>query len=262
MVASMALASTAAAATPEVSANWSGYVVGAASGAPATTFSDVAATWVEPKVRCTTGDIAAAAFWVGLGGSQNTSTALEQLGTQATCSANGVASYRAWYELVPAPSVTIRLKVRPGDTMRAALAVSGNEVTLTMLDVTRRTRFTRQLTLAQPPDVSSAEWIAEAPSLCADPSHCRIVPLADFGSVDFSSASAIANAHPGRIVDSTWEATPIDLASDSRQFLGGTSASYGALPSNLGPDGGSFSVAWQPSPPTIAGGGLDGRLLG
>jgi hypothetical protein len=44
------------------------------------------------------------------------------------------------------------------------------------------------------PTVSSAEWIAEAPSRCVSSSSqdCHILSLADFGSVTFTGASARA----------------------------------------------------------------------
>ena len=53
---------------------------------------------------------AAAAFWVGLGGYNANSQALEQAGTASDCDAtSGEPSYYAWYELVPDPSVTTKL---------------------------------------------------------------------------------------------------------------------------------------------------------
>ena len=38
--------------------------------------------------------------WVGLGGYAQTSRALEQIGTEADCSAAGQATYSAWFEVV------------------------------------------------------------------------------------------------------------------------------------------------------------------
>ena len=56
----------------------------------------------------------------------------------------------------------------------------------------------------QNPDTSSAEWIAEAPSQCDSTSSCTPLPLADFGTVQFTGASATANGHTGSIDDSNW----------------------------------------------------------
>jgi Peptidase A4 family len=57
------------------------------------------------------------AFWVGLGGFSETSQALEQIGTEANCSTAGKAKYAMWYELLPAASVPIKLKVFPGNAI-------------------------------------------------------------------------------------------------------------------------------------------------
>ena len=74
-------------------------------------------TWVQPAIDCTSTGSSASAFWVGLGGNTDGSNALEQAGTGAECDENGVATYYAWYELVPAPSITIPLAIEPGDTI-------------------------------------------------------------------------------------------------------------------------------------------------
>ena len=42
--------------------------------------------------------------------------ALEQLGTSISCDGNSTTpAYAAWWEIVPAASVPIPLKIRPGD---------------------------------------------------------------------------------------------------------------------------------------------------
>ena len=124
-------------ADKEVSSNWSGYVatgIGSTTNtASATTqFKRVTATWQQPAATCTgTGTASASAVWVGLGGYSTKSTALEQTGTSADCSAAGKASYYAWYELVPEPSITIKnLKIFPGDLITASVVVNGTEVLL------------------------------------------------------------------------------------------------------------------------------------
>jgi hypothetical protein len=109
------------------------------------------------------------------------------------------------------------------------------------------------------PDVSSAEWIAEAPSICeaADASstgNCTPVSLANFGTVTFTDASATANGTTGTISSSAWSAQRVQLDGSNGVATGyhgiqdlsangGGSAS--ATPSSLSPDGSSFSVAWQ-----------------
>src|ERR1700733_5637189 len=91
LAATLAGAAPAAAATEQVqeaaSENWAGYVVSPNNG---TNFSSVVASWVEPSASCSTASGAThAAFWVGLGGSNGQSQALEQTGTEVDCSATG-----------------------------------------------------------------------------------------------------------------------------------------------------------------------------
>jgi hypothetical protein len=235
---------------PQVSSNWSGYAAVAPADATAA-FSDVTATWVQPKVKCSAGRGDSAAFWVGLGGDLVDSQSLEQLGTEADCDAGGAApTYGAWWEIVPAASVAIPLKIRAGDRVTAAVLVRGQTVTMSLKDTTRRTRFAKTITAPQQLDVSSAEWIAEAPSTCSASGRCRALPLTQFGSVTFTNAAATANAHPGTISDPSWVAAPIELIADGGggRFFGRgdiLGPGVGAVPGDLSADGRSFSVAWQ-----------------
>ena len=253
LAASLLVPGMAFAGTPEISSNWSGYVAVAADGAPAATFSDVTGTWIQPKASCSAGRTDAAAFWVGLGGNSSDSQALEQLGTSISCDGNSATpTYEAWWEIVPAASFPIRLKIRPGDRINAAVLVNGQTVTMSLKNLTRHTRFSKTMTLTQPLDVSSAEWIAEAPSNCTSSGRCTAVPLTQFGNVTFTNAAAIGNAHAGTITDPTWASIQIELISDgatSRFFGTGDplGPAVGALPSDLSADGRSFSVSWQPN---------------
>ena len=106
-----------------------------------------------------------------------------QLGTGVDCDGNSTTpTYYAWWELVPASSVRIKLKIFPGDTINAAVLVNGQTLTFSLKDLTRGTRFSKVLTTSQPLDTGSAEWIAEAPSECTVTGFCRTVPLTNFGS--------------------------------------------------------------------------------
>ena len=258
LLASLVVAGAALADPPEVSSNWSGYVAVAPLGA-ATSFSDVTGTWTQPTATCVSGRVAAAAFWVGLGGNSPDSQALEQLGTSISCDGNSTTpAYAAWWEIVPAASVPIPLKIRPGDVVNAAVLVTGQTVTMSLKDLTRHTRFSKTMTLTQTLDVSSAEWIAEAPSDCSTTGRCRAVPLTQFGNVTFTKAAAIGNAHPGTISDPlaaanpVWLPAPIELIGDGNtgRFFGTgdpLGPGIGAVPGSLSADGRSFSVSWQPN---------------
>jgi len=216
------------------SSNWAGYV----ASATGVSFSDVKGTWVQPSVTCTTG-ATYSSFWVGLGGYATASQALEQIGTSADCSTRGRPTYYAWYELVPSPPVRVALTVAPGNTLTGEVAVNGTAVTLTLTDVTTGKTFTTTQTVAAP-DISSAEWIAEAPSACDARSRCQVLPLANFGTVAFSTASAVANGAPGALTGTAWATDAIQLASRT---------GLSATPSAVGADGASFTVATSASAP-------------
>jgi hypothetical protein len=224
-----------------VSSNWAGYAVTGSSSAP-TSFSSVSAIWKQPKATCTIGSATYSAFWVGLGGFSETSRALEQIGTSADCTAAGKAMHYMWYELVPAPSAPIKLKVFPGNVIAALVSVAGTKVTLQIRNLTRKTKFTKVVRMSAP-DLSSAEWVAEAPSACTASGSCTVLPLTNFGTVPFAQASATANGHTGPISDAAWSATTIQLVADANAT--GEPAPAGAVPSALSPDGTVFTVTMQ-----------------
>jgi hypothetical protein len=240
------------AADAQVSSNWAGYAAIAPDGA-AVAFANVTGTWTVPRVKCTEGRSDAVAFWVGLGGYSDTSQSLEQLGTAARCDGAGSApTYFAWWEIVPAASVPIRLKVKPGDVINAAVAVNGQKVAMSLKDLTRKTRFSKVQTVAQDLDVTSAEWIAEAPASCTTIDQCHVLKLSNFGAVTFTGIAATGNSHPGTLADetNTWVTTPIELIADGSgsSFLDQSDplgSAVGAVPGEVSADGRSFGVTWQ-----------------
>jgi hypothetical protein len=119
----------------------------------------VSGAWRQPTATCTVGTPTYSAFWVGLGGFSTTSQALEQVGTQANCSATGRVTYSVWYKLLPAAPVTIKLPIKAGDGIAASVAVSTTNVTIRITNVTQKKKtFQKRLTMASPtPDVASAE---------------------------------------------------------------------------------------------------------
>jgi len=243
------------AASGSVSQNWAGYVVGGSDSS--TQFSNVSGSWVQPTSKCSSGQDDAA-FWVGIGGDggqssslgqsglgDGSSTSLEQIGTEGNCTGNGT-QYYAWYELVPAAPVQLNLAIHPGDHITASVSVNGGNTSFSLTDKTTGQSFSK--TVSSPnPDTSSAEWVAEAPSQCDGSGSCTPLPLSDFGTVDFSNATATANGHTGPISDPNWTAQPIALGSGGTYDIGYGSSqnTAGASPSSLSSDGSSFSVAWQ-----------------
>jgi hypothetical protein len=237
------------------SSNWAGYAVTPITGSGVASFSNIFGTWVQPAAGCTSGTASYSAFWVGLGGLSGGSGALEQIGTDANCTSANTPVCAAWYELLPAPPVPLKLAVKPGDTISAAVTVSGQTVFMRLRNLTRGTVVNKKLRMATP-DLSSAEWIAEAPSACNGSGRCSPLPLADFGSVDFLKAAATGAGHSGLIADPAWSATAISLdgsnaGSFARRAGSGTTAS--AVPTALTTSG-SFTVNWQQNPPASLNG--------
>lgn len=175
------------------STNWGGYA--AASG----TYTSVSSTWTEPSASC--GSTASyASFWTGLDG--YASSSVEQTGTMVECS-GGVAYQYSWYEMYPANPVYFSNTLRAGDVMTATVsATSSGAFTLYLRDATQGWSHTINQTnssLAR----ASAEVIAEAPY------SGGVLPLADFGTVNFSNSTVnggtlgAANPTPITMVTST-----------------------------------------------------------
>jgi Peptidase A4 family len=197
------------------STNWSGY---AATGS----FTSVSANWTEPTGHCTSAT-RYSSFWVGLDGFN--STTVEQTGSEVDCS-GGSPVYYSWYEMYPAFPVNFSNTVRPGDKFFGSVTFNGgSSYTLVLQDITQGWKHTVNKSLSGAAN-SSAEVIAEAPCCTASGG---ILPLADFGTVNFSNAtangSAIGNSSP----------VQIDMIDNSGRLKDQTSSLSG---------GGSFSDTW------------------
>ena len=171
------------------STNWSGY---ASTSGP---FTSVSASWAQPSGTCTS-QTTYSAFWVGLDG--DGSNTVEQTGSEVDCS-GGSPVYYAWYEMYPKLPVNFSNPVDPGDTFKASVTASGSKFTLTISDTTKGWKQTESQTSSTAKKYS-AEVIAEAPCCTAGGG---ILPLTDFGTVNFTSAkvngSAIGNSSPEKI---------------------------------------------------------------
>jgi hypothetical protein len=164
------------------SSNWAGYAV---AGGP---YSSVGAQWTVPAVRASyRGSFSA--LWVGIDGF--TSSALIQAGTEADYF-NGAAHYSAWWEILPAPAVTIRtLSVRPGDRMSVTITrVSSGRWRIVVKDARSGSYAT---TRAYTGSASSAEWIEEAPIVSG-----RTTLLAAHSTIVFDHAS-LDGGNPGLV---------------------------------------------------------------
>jgi hypothetical protein len=238
--------SLAGAESAAVSANWSGYAVTGTSSS--SRLDRVSGRWVQPTGRCLKGQETYSVTWVGLGGFREGSKALEQTGTAVDCTSSGRAIYSAWYELVPAAPVTMQLTVNPGDTMAASVAENAGRTILQVRDLSTGSSRTAVRTVAAP-DISSAEWIVEAPSLCFTSTHCTPLPLTDFGTVSFSDAAvSIAKSQRVAIDARTLRVTRLELRDyaqgPGRRFTAAVTPATG-IASALSAAGNAFTVTWE-----------------
>jgi hypothetical protein len=210
-------ARTGAVKNGTTSTNWSGYAVTGGSGA----FNSVSSNWTEPSANCS-GGTQYAAFWVGLDGYNSDS--VEQTGSDSDCS-GGSPDYYGWYEMYPADPVYFTNPVSPGDSMSASVTVSGTNYTLTLTDSTQGWTQTEHETGSF--SNSSAEVITEAPSSSEGP-----LPLADFGTINYSGASANGSSMGSQ------NPTSITMVGSSGDQLDSTSGIDGS---------GDFSNTWQAS---------------
>jgi hypothetical protein len=155
----------------------------------------------------------------------------------------------AWYELVPAASHTIPLQVRPGDEVAASVAYASGAVTVALSDLTSHRAF-RTTLHPSVVDVTSAEWILEAPSACiAGTGACQTLPLTNFGHTTFAHARGEGAGGPfGTISRGPWVHTRITLVPGGQQFATFRSGSvpFGtAKPSGLNSYGGAFNVTYK-----------------
>lgn len=137
------------------------------------------------------------------------------------------------YPANPVNLSSTQFPVKPGDKISAEVQYTGSAFVLSMYNVTESVSYS--ITISQSASSylrSSAEWVVEAPTSGATG---QVLPLANFGIVNFSGCSATLNGHTGSISDASWQNDPITMETNTGAFE--------AVPSALSPDGKSFSVA-------------------
>jgi hypothetical protein len=149
------------------SANWSGYNQGLLEKGKL--FTAVTGLFQVPHAtQRNAGAQEYSSTWVGVGGGCVTANCsvgddtLIQAGTEQDVAPNGAASYYAWFELIPAPSIRIPLTVRPYDwvSVRIVQKVPG------LWSIRVANKDTGQIWQTLVPYASTmdtAEWIEETP---------------------------------------------------------------------------------------------------
>ena len=155
------------------STNWFGYNQGTLEQG-SKQFNAITGDWVVPTAsQHTAGKDEYSSDWIGIGGGcvdaacMVGDSTLIQTGTEQDVDAARNASYSAWWEVIPGPSVAItNMTIAAGDHMHASIAelVPGSNVwTIVLQDVTRNESFTQ--TVPYSSSHLTAEWIEETPLL-------------------------------------------------------------------------------------------------
>lgn len=208
--------------------NWAGYAVTGLAGS----VTDVKGSWVVPAVDCSSTPNSYSSFWVGIDG--YSSGTVEQTGTSSDCRGS-TPSYYAWYEFYPKFPGRVPITISPGDVISAEVKYTGkSQFTVSITDVTTGKSFSKSGKVPQA-ERSSAEWIAEAPW------SGGILPLANFGTVNFGSNYATVSGVTGSIGSFGTSVQPITMVSYS--------GAPKAQPLPLSSDGTSFSVQWVSAGP-------------
>ena len=186
------------------SSNWSGYNQGSIERGNKL-FNAVAGAWTVPTATPhKPGEAEYSSSWIGIGGGcvdaqcMVTDTTLIQTGTEQDVDRSGHASYSAWYELIPAPAITISgMTIHAGDKMSASIAEkvpNTNVWTIQLKDLTTGQSFSSTVPYAS--THLTAEWITETPVVIDNNGNVTIGPMPSLSPVRFSSASTNSkNAH-------------------------------------------------------------------
>ena len=211
--------------------NWAGYVVSRDD----VRITEIHGAWVQPAVRCDSVKKANSSFWIGIDGSGNDT--LQQIGTEADC-IGGQARYYTWWETIPEPQIQATLRVKPGDHMSASITSRGDRYTMTLRNETTGDDFSKTVNWPRA-EGATAEWVAEATSLCRGADDCEVQVLPDFGAARFTDASAAtATSDLLPVNDPSWSLERAVMITRG----GRTKAEV----SPLGIGGNTFTVTWRP----------------
>src|SRR3954469_18405333 len=154
------------------SSNWFGYNQGSLE-LGGKLFNSISGDWTVPTAtQHRSGQAESSSDWIGIGGGCVDSgcavgdSTLIQTGTEQDVNSGGAASYGAWWEVIPGPSLIINKPVSAGDHMHADIteAVANSNVwNITLKDVTKNWTFTQ--TVPYSSTHATAEWIEETPLL-------------------------------------------------------------------------------------------------
>jgi hypothetical protein len=216
--------------------NWAGYIIASDLQNPQPNVTSVNASWIVPEITIPSVNDSFSAVWIGVGGYFDRS--LIQVGSEQD-SINGQAVYSLWYELLPAPAVTLdTMNISPGDKIVASINLVNPNLDLWSIYIADGNQvFQGNVNYAS--SQLSAEWILERPAV-----NRKIAVLANISSVTFSDCKAIIGSQTG-----TASSFPSVQSVMYQGILGTNGVTQLAYVSNLSNDGSSFTVnAYNPIP--------------
>jgi hypothetical protein len=212
--------------------NWGGYIVVSDTKNPQPMVVGVSASWSVPTVVASQSDTFSST-WIGIGGFIDPS--LIQTGTEQD-SGGGQTFYSAWYELLPADSVTIdSLTISPGDQMQASVSLTDpntNLWSISISDLTTNQSF--QNTFVYNSSKSSADYVIERPDI-----NNVVSNLADFGTVSLSNCEATLSSQTGVI-----HSFPSIKVTMYTNIINGREFSQLVTVSDLSIEGSSFRISY------------------
>jgi peptidase A4-like protein len=205
--------------------NWSGYNQGTLEQGNKL-FNSITGDWTVPTAtHHTSGQAEYSSDWIGIGGGcidancMATDTTLIQTGTEQDVDSSGAASYSAWWEVIPGPSLTItNMTIHAGDKMHASIAEvvpDSNAWTITISDTSDGQSYTT--TVPYSSTHATAEWIQETP-LILDPSNPGLAAQPNLTSPAFDLATT--NGQPANLKSSE----EMDLVDSNGNVIGAPSA--------------------------------------
>lgn len=208
------------------SGNWSGYNQGSLEQGGTTSpklFSSIGGNWTVPTVTAhTPGQAEYSSDWIGIGGGcidagcTATDSTLIQDGTEQDVSSSGSASYSAWWEIIPGPSMTITsMTIHPGDAMTSTISATAPGVwTISLKDTTDGQSYST--TVPYSSTEATAEWIQETPLILGTSAGFAAEP--NLTSPNFDLAST--NGAPANLKASE----QMDLVDSGGNVIGAPSA--------------------------------------
>ncbi|MFZ0479948.1 MAG: G1 family glutamic endopeptidase [Terriglobales bacterium] len=220
--------------------SWAGYAVTGSD------FTAVNGSWTVTEPNCSKTPDTYSSEWVGIDGWD--SDTVEQIGTDTDCTGKTPYFY-VWYEFFPLNTVVISdVSIKAGDVFSASVIYEGsNEYTVSIKNDTTGQSFSKKVKFggavgSGTPKRNSAEWIMEMDS-------GGELALTDFGTDSFGQYYTGVSGGTDTAVDSAHSGPITDFGSAVQKSIttqnGESTSPKTSLPSNLAPDGSSFTVKWK-----------------